>query len=74
MRGFRPTASLAGIAGHGLEGRVDVLDGPLGIGDQDDLADLLDGRHQPFALGLGLLALGDVQDKTYFRHLFALQR
>ena len=41
------------VARDALEGRVDVLDRAVGIGDDDRLGRLLDGRSQTGPLGLG---------------------
>ncbi len=50
----------AGVAGEGREGRVDVQDAALGIGDDDPFLGVLEyARRQPELL-LGALAFGDV--------------
>ena len=52
----------AAETGDALEGRIDVQDLAVGVGDEDGVAGLLHGGEQAFALVLGLLAFGDVLD------------
>ena len=52
---------VTGIAGGALEGRVDVGDPSLEIGDLDRLGRLLDGRGEPVVLRLRSRVLGQVQ-------------
>ena len=49
-----------GIAGHFSEARVDILDAPLQIGDQDGDGALLDRPGQPQQLPVGIHQLESV--------------
>ncbi len=55
-----PDGLVAAIAGDALEGRVDVLDAGVGIGDDDGLGRLLDRGSQARERGLRGPPLGDV--------------
>jgi len=48
---------LGSVAEGPLEGRVDVLNGPLGIGHDNGVPSLLDGRHQKLAFSEAILPL-----------------
>src|SRR5262249_43613088 len=50
----------ARVAGDALERGVHVLDDPVGVGDHDALAGLLDGGREALASLLGAAPLGDV--------------
>ncbi|EKD21981.1 MAG: hypothetical protein ACD_87C00232G0002 [uncultured bacterium] len=51
-----------GVPGHPLEGRVDILHDPAGIGDKDRLRRLLDGRSQPDAFVIDGLFFCDITE------------
>src|SRR5208282_5564583 len=64
----------AAVAGDALEARVDIDDVAVGVGDDDGLADLLDGADEACGDGLVMLAVGDVTEDDLDRIAAVLEK